>query len=138
MEGTLNINTSDGSISAVLPSLGNTNVGFHLNANQNKEIGLTKASWTRYNYYVLHNKIYYRATGGSSARGVEFVPVVFKSETTEIDGVREYRADTPYPGGVYNLQGRCVATEEQVLDGTWRQHLAPGIYIMHGRSIIVK
>ena len=47
-------------------------------------------------------------------------------------------ADTPYPGGVYNLQGRCVATEEQVLDGTWRQHLAPGIYIMNGRSIIVK
>jgi hypothetical protein len=39
---------------------------------------------------------------------------------------------------VYNLQGRCVATEEQVLDGTWRQHLAPGIYIMNGRSIIVK
>lgn len=66
------------------------------------------------------------------------MPVVFKSETTEIDGVREYRADTPYPGGVYNLQGRCVATEEQVLDGTWRQHLAPGIYIMNGRSIIVK
>ena len=138
MEGTLNINESDGSITAVLPSLGNTNVGFHLNANPNKELGLTKATWTRNNRYVLHNKIYYRASGGSPARGVEFVPVVFKSETTEIDGVREYRADTPYPGGVYNLQGRCVATEEQVLDGTWRQHLAPGIYIMNGRSIIVK
>lgn len=138
MEGTLSINESDGSITAVLPSLGNTNVGFHINANPNKEAGLTKASWTRNNRYVLHNKIYYRASGGSPARGVEFVPVVFKSETTEIDGVREYRADTPYPGGVYNLQGRCVATEEQVLDGTWRQHLAPGIYIMNGRSIIVK
>lgn len=138
MEGTLSINESDGSITAVLPSLGNTNVGFHINANPNKEAGLTKASWTRNNYYVLHNKIYYRATGGSPARGVEFVPVVFKSETTEIDGVREYRVDTSYPGGVYNLQGRCVATEEQVLDGTWRQHLAPGIYIMNGRSIIVK
>ena len=113
-------------------------VGFYINATPNKELGGSTGDWLPNNRYVLHNKIYYRATGGSSARGVEFVPVVFKSETTEIDGVREYRADTPYPGGVYNLQGRCVATEEQVLDGTWRQHLAPGIYIMNGRSIIVK
>lgn len=139
MEGDFELNTSTGAITAVLPSLGNTNVGFHINANPNKEAGLTKASWTRNNYYVLHNKIYYRATGGSSARGVEFVPVVFSEEPkTEIDGVTEYTTGTPYPGGVYNLQGRCVATEEMVKDGTWRQHLAPGIYIMNGRSIIVK
>lgn len=139
MEGDFELNTSTGAITAVLPSLGNTNVGFHINANPNKEAGLTKASWTRNNYYVLHNKIYYRAADASPTRGVEFVPVVFSEEPkTEIDGVTEYTTGIPYPGGVYNLQGRCVATEEQVLDGTWRQHLAPGIYIMNGRSIIVK
>ena len=130
-------NTS-GNIDATLPLPDNSGIGFFKNANPNKEADPSRSNWKRNNWYVLGNKIYYRASGGSSARGVEFVPVVFKSETTEIDGVREYRADTPYPGGVYNLQGRCVATEEQVLDGTWRQHLAPGIYIMNGRSIIVK
>ena len=131
-------NRNNGEITAPLPEQANSGVGFYINATPNKENDALQSMWLRNNRYVLHNKIYYRATGGSPARGVEFVPVVFKSETTEIDGVREYRADTPYPGGVYNLQGRCVATEEQVLDGTWRQHLAPGIYIMNGRSIIVK
>lgn len=129
---------TSGNIDATLPLPDNSGIGFFKNANPNKEADPSRSNWKRNNWYVLGNKIYYRASGGSPARGVEFVPVVFKSETTEIDGVREYRADTPYPGGVYNLQGRCVATEEQVLDGTWRQHLAPGIYIMNGRSIIVK
>ena len=139
MEGDFELNTSTGAITAVLPSLGNTNVGFHINANPNKEAGLTKASWTRNNYYVLHNKIYYRAADASPTRGVEFVPVVFSEEPkTEIDGVTEYTTGIPYPGGVYNLQGRCVATEEMVKDGTWRQHLTPGIYILNGQKVIVR
>lgn len=129
---------TSGNIDATLPLPDNSGIGFFKNANPNKEADPSRSNWKRNNWYVLGNKIYYRASGGSPARGVEFVPVVFKSETTEIDGVREYRVDTPYPGGVYNLQGRCVATEEMVKDGTWRQHLAPGIYIMNGRSIIVK
>ena len=139
MEGTFTPNTTTGEITAVLPSLGNTNVGFHINANPNKEAGLTKASWTRNNYYVLHNKIYYRAPESSPARGIEFVPVVFGEEPkTEIEGVTEHTTGNPYPGGVYNLQGRCVATEEMVQDGTWRQHLTPGIYIMGGKKVVIK
>jgi hypothetical protein len=39
---------------------------------------------------------------------------------------------------VYNLQGRCVATEEMVKDGTWKNNLTPGVYIMNGKKIIVK
>ena len=42
------------------------------------------------------------------------------------------------PGNVYNLQGRCVATEEMVKDGTWKNSLTPGVYIMSGKKIIVK
>ena len=141
MEGTLDINTTNGTVNAVLPSLGNTNVGFHLNANQNKESGLTKASWTRNNYYVLHNKIYYRAgSSGASTRGVEFVPVVFEAEAeaTDVQGVKDYSEGMLRPGNVYNLQGRCVATEEMVKDGTWKNNLTPGVYIMNGKKIIVK
>ena len=139
MEGTFTPNTTTGEITAVLPSLGNTNVGFHINANLNKESGMTTATWTRNNYYVFHNKIYYRAPESSPARGVEFVPVVFGEEPkTEIEGVTEHTTGNPYPGGVYNMQGRCVATEEMVQDGTWRQHLTPGIYIMGGKKVVIK
>lgn len=148
MEGTLNLNESTGAITAVLPSLGNTNVGFHINANQNKEAGLTKGDWTRNNYYVLHNKIYYRAPSGGARGmtrgGIDFVPVVFDWEDVEEGGYgqmeeeelterREYVGD----GCVYDMQGRRVATEEQVLDGTWKQRVSPGIYIINGKKISV-
>ena len=139
MEGTLNINTSDGTVNAVLPSLGNTNVGFHLNANPNKEAGTTPASWTRNNYYVLHNRIYYKA-GGSGAspaptkRAPEFVPVIFDDdeEQQELnpDGTMEGVGD----GCIYDLMGRKVATREQVEDGSWKQRVATGIYILNGKK----
>ena len=140
MEGTLDINTSDGTVNATLPSLGNTNVGFHLNANPNKEAGTTKGSWTRNNYYVLHNKIYYLAgaTPGASApqrRAPEFVPVIFDdeegAEELNPDGTREMTGD----GCVYDLMGRKVATREQVEDGSWKQRVATGIYIINGKKI---
>ena len=140
MEGTLDINTSDGTVNATLPSLGNTNVGFHLNANPNKEAGTIKGSWTRNNYYVLHNKIYYLdgATPGASApqrRGPEFVPVIFDDEEGDEelnpDGSREIVGD----GCVYDLMGRKVATREQVEDGSWKQRVATGIYIINGKKI---
>lgn len=139
MEGTININTSDGTVNAVLPSLGNTNVGFHLNANPNKEAGTTPASWTRNNYYVLHNRIYYKA-GGSGAslaptkRAPEFVPVIFDDEEAQQelnpDGTMESVGD----GCIYDLIGRKVATREQVEDGSWKQRVATGIYILNGRK----
>ena len=142
MEGTLSINESDGSITAVLPSLGNTNVGFHLNANPNKELGLTKASWTRNNRYVLHNKIYYRAgSGGAGTRGIEFVPVYFGAEenngnTTNVEDA--LNGTLTGDGCIYDLTGRKVATEEQVEDGSWRYQLKPGVYILNGKKFMKK
>ena len=143
MEGTLNINTSDGTVNAVLPSLGNTNVGFHLNANPNKEAGTTPASWTRHNYYVLHNRIYYKADGGgvsapAMSRGIEFVPVIFGDEEEQKEmnpnGTMEMVGD----GCIYDLMGRKVATREQVEDGSWWNQATPGVYILNGRKVIKK
>ena len=144
MEGTITLNTSDGTISAVLPSLGNTNVGFHINANPNKEAGLTKASWTRNNYYVLHNRIYYKSdTSGASARDMDapqFVPVIFgdeeneeESEELQPDGSR---VTVSGDGKVYDLSGRCVANEQQVKDGSWWSQAARGVYILNGKKIV--
>jgi hypothetical protein len=116
-------------------------VGFYINATRNKEKDALSGHWTPNNRYVLHNKIYYRAgSSGSSARqntrGVEFVPVVFDDDedSPELFGIKEENRRV-YDNRVYDLQGRCVATEEQVKDGTWRQNLRPGIYIINGRKI---
>ena len=143
MQGTISIKESDGSITAVLPSLGNTSVGFHLNANPNKEAGTTPASWTRHNYYVLHNRIYYKADGGgvsapAMSRGIEFVPVIFDDEEEQKEmnpnGTMEIVGD----GCIYDLMGRKVATREQVEDGSWWNQATPGVYILNGRKVIKK
>ena len=144
MEGEFALNTTTGAITAVLPSLGNTNVGFHINANPNKELGMTKASWTRNNYYVLHNRIYYKSdTNGASAREMDapqFVPVIFgdeeneeESEELQPDGSR---VTVSGDGKVYDLSGRCVANEQQVKDGSWWSQAARGVYILNGLKII--
>ena len=144
MQGTISIKESDGSITAVLPSLGNTSVGFHLNANPNKEAGTTPASWTRHNYYVLHNRIYYKADGGGvslapTKRAPEFVPVIFDDDEEEQqelnpNGTMEVVGD----GCIYDLIGRKVATREQVEDGSWWNQATPGVYILNGRKVIKK
>ena len=129
-----------------------TGVGFYLNATTNKEKDAATAHWTPNNRYVLHNKIYYRTgSSGSSARGmtrssIDFVPVVFddllvepeeyggeEKKEEELTERREYVGD----GCVYDMQGRRVATEEQVFDGTWKQRVSPGIYIINGKKISV-
>ena len=115
-------------------------VGFYKNANTNRESNATKTLWTRNNKYVYANKVYYLAGGSnvSSTRGVEFVPVLFEAAATDVQGVKDYSEGMLRPGNVYNLQGRCVATEEMVKDGTWKNNLTPGVYIMSGKKIIVK
>ena len=117
-----------------------TGVGFYLNATPNKENSELQSSWLRNNRYVLHNKIYYRAgeASGASApsnRAIEFVPVIFDDE--EGDEEISNKTEQVFDGRVYNLQGRCVATEEQVKDGTWRDGLAPGIYIVNGKKLVI-
>jgi len=126
-----------GDIVAPLPHQANSGLGFYINATPDKENSELKARWDRNNRYVLHNKIYYRADNAGT-RGVEFVPVLFEAEATDVQGVKDYSEGMLRPGNVYNLQGRCVATEEMVKDGTWKNNLTPGVYIMNGKKIIVK
>ena len=146
------INRATGDVTAELVEKKSSGVGFHINATPNKEHEASQSLWLRNNRYVLHNKIYYRegATSGSSARGmtrsgVEFVPLIFDWEDVEEGGYgqmeeedmterREYVGD----GCVYDMQGRRVATEKQVLDGTWKQRVSPGIYIFNGKKISIK
>ena len=122
-----------------------TGVGFYINATQNKELDKNNELWYPNNRYVIHNKIYYRSTedpGASSrelTRSPEFIPVVFDDDEGEEDEpIEESLRQQVFNGCVYDLQGRCVATEEMVKDGTWRHNLKHGIYILNGKKIYVK
>ena len=130
---------SSGGITAPLPEFATSGVGFYINATPNKESDPLKALWKRNNLYVLHNKIYYREPASSPSpapqrRGPEFVPVIFDDdeEQQELnpDGTMEGVGD----GCIYDLMGRKVATREQVEDGSWKQRVATGIYILNGKK----
>ena len=130
---------TSGGITAPLPVFANNGVGFYINATPNKEADPLQALWKRNNLYVQHNKIYYRAPAPPpGTRSIEFVPVLFEAAATDVQGVKDYSEGMLRPGNVYNLQGRYVATEEMVKDGTWKNNLTPGVYIMSGKKIIVK
>lgn len=134
----LEMDKESGDITGTLPQKAATGAGFYLNANQNKELGLSKASWTRNNWYVLGNKIYYRASASparKNTRGIEFVPVIFDDEELEDPDIQDANDGRVGDGCVYDLLGRKVATKQQVEEGTWRQNLRPGIYILNGRKI---
>ena len=130
-----------GDIESPLAHQANNGVEFYINANPNKEANAKKARWTRNNRYVLHNKIYYRGTGGGAREldmeAPQFVPVIFGDEESgeeqELmpDGSRQALFGD---GCIYDLSGRKVATEQQVQDGSWRTTLASGIYILNGRK----
>lgn len=129
-----------GDIVAPLPEQATSGLGFYINATANKEHNQSRSRWDKNNRYVLHNKIYYRAgeDSGASApqrRAPEFVPVIFDdeegAEELNPDGSREIVGD----GCVYDLMGRKVATREQVEDGSWKQRVATGIYIINGKKI---
>lgn len=126
-----------GDITAPLPQFATSGVGFYINATPNKEADLKQALWQRNNRYVQHNKIYYRAAAPSLAPQMspEFVPVIFddleeQNEELNPNGAREIVGD----GCVYDLMGRKVATREQVVDGSWKQRVASGIYILNGKK----
>ena len=130
-----------GDITAELPEQATSGLGFYINATPNKEAEELQTLWLRNNRYVIHNKIYYRASGGGGVgapqqKGPEFVPIIFDdleegSEELNPNGTREMIGD----GCVYDLSGRKVATKEQVIDGTWRQRVARGVYIVNGKKI---
>ena len=133
-----------GDIVAPLPEFSDNGVGFYINATPYKELNALKANWARNNLYVLHNKIYYRAPAPAPgiksrkmANRVEFVPLIFDDDELdeELQDEEQGQQMQEYGDGVYDLSGRKVASEEQVQDGTWRQRLSPGIYIVQGKKI---
>jgi len=135
---------TSGGITAPLPTFANTGVGFYINATSNKEADPLQSLWTRNNLYVLHNKIYYRAPApsdpgvkrlGEIQSAPQFVPVIFDYEDEGGELQPDGQIQQQYDGDVYDLSGRKVATEEQVNDGTWKQILRPGIYIVGGKKI---
>ncbi len=133
------IDRIDGSITAPAVEQAETGVGFYINANPNKESETSQSLWQRNNRYVVHNKIYYRASGGSApelTRGVQFVPVIFDDEMQPGEDEQQDQ-QMVFDGRIYNLQGHCVATEQEVSDGSWRQKLAPGVYIMNGKKMVI-
>ena len=120
-----------------------TDVGFYVNANPNKEKDESRIKWTRNNKYVYANKIFYRSgSSGASSRELtrcpEFIPVVFDEDDDDDEPIEESLRQQVFNGCVYDLQGRCVATEEMVKDGTWRRNLKHGIYILNGKKVYVK
>lgn len=138
------IDRSNGNITAPAVEQAETGVGFYINANPNKEHDTSQSLWQRNNRYVMHNKIYYRATGSGSGareesmRGIQFVPVYFGDEVGEEQPGEE--GENPSEGVafqgdgcIYDMMGRKVATRQQVEDGSWRL-LRPGIYIMNGKK----
>ncbi len=136
---------STGVVTAPKVESAKTGVGFYINATPNKEHDALQSMWQRNNNYVLHNKVYYRApsvpSGGAKSRKIankpQFVPVLFDDiEEEEIQDEEQTQPQMQeYGNGVYDLSGRKVASEEQVQDGTWRQRLSPGIYIVQGKKI---
>jgi hypothetical protein len=139
------INRTTGAVTAELPEKAKNGLGFYINANPNKEHNASQSMWLRNNRYVLHNKIYYRegAASGPSARAmtraVEFVPLIFDDLYEDNQNGDMMPSQTPMGDGcVYDMQGRRVANAEQVLDGTWKQRVAPGIYIINGKKLLVE
>ncbi len=121
-------------------------IGFYKNANLNRESSKDAAAWTRNNKYVYGNKIYYRAavsSGGGDALDLAFekadyIPVIFDEDELELQEDGNGYGATFGDGRIYDLQGRCIATKQEVLDGSWINTVAPGIYILNGKKIAVK
>ncbi len=129
---------NSGDIIAPLPEFATSGVGFYINATRNKEADPLEAMWLRNNRYVQHNKVYYRGTTGPAqapkhTNNTQFVPVNFGEGEEE----QPEESKQIFTGltGVYDIMGRKVASEAEVKDGSWRQRLAPGIYIVGGEKI---
>ena len=117
--------------------------GFYINKNTpDGSADISKKN----NLYVRHNKIYlfektdeanYTSSkhypGGGSAP--QFIALDF-GET----GIEELgRVGQTVPrAGVFDMQGRCVASAEEVADGSWRRKVAAGVYVVNGRKLVVR
>lgn len=136
------IDRATGAVTAELPEKAKNGLGFYINANPNKENSPSQSLWYRNNNYVLHNKIYYRESGSGDAKGgaAEFVPLIFDfDEDMEEEEEMKAKPQTVDVSDdkVYDLQGRCIAIGDEVLDGSWKNNVAPGLYIIGGKKIYV-
>ena len=130
----------NGELNAVLPHTADKGVGFFINANPNREAFGARGGWIRNNRYVYGNRIYYRAVAPSGSRrqtsSLDFIPVVFDDDDDEEDKpIEESLRNISANGYVYDLQGRCVASGEAVRNGSWRNMVAPGVYIVNGKKV---
>jgi hypothetical protein len=130
---------TNGKYTVEYPTSADTGVGFYINVNYNRETGGSAGEWIRNNKCVLSNKIYIRPPVLSSSRqetrSVDFIPVVFDDDDVEDEPIEDSMRQRPHDNRVYDMLGRCVATPQEVAEGTWRNKLAPGIYILNGRKI---
>jgi hypothetical protein len=103
--------------------------------------------WERNNKYVYANKVYYSgaiAGSGSSLNidfeNTEYIPVLFdeqgvKDMDLQPDGTMRLRIND---GRAYDIQGRCIATEQEVSDGSWLNNVASGMYIVNGKKFVIE
>jgi len=114
-------------------TLTKTEVGFYKNKN-------TADATTDYdkkdNYYVRHNKVFVLGSSLTTSPSRQFVGVTFEPSGIEEQSAEEGRRMPT--GDVFDLQGRRVATEQQVQDGTWQRKATQGVYIRNGRKFVVK
>ena len=124
-------------------------VGFYKNANTNRESSETQTQWERNNKYVYANKVYYRGTIEEPSsddalnldfENTEYIPVLFddqgvKDMDLQPDGTMRLRIND---GRAYDIQGRCVATEQEVSDSSWLNNVASGMYIVNGKKFVIE
>lgn len=134
--------TDNGRVHGTDVTKATSGVGFYLNANPNKETDPSQALWTKNNRYVYHNKIYYRAPSSPAkpdlTRSIDFIPVRFDDDDAEPISEKEDWMPESGDNRIYDLQGRCVATADEVEDGSWRHRLSPGIYVINGKKFCKK
>ena len=129
----------NGRITLSLAQTEETGVGFYINANPNRESGGAMGLWIPNNRYVYNNKIYIRNNVAASSpapkrmRSSAFIPIVFDEEDDDepiAESLKPVRGDVR----VFDLQGRCMVTEQEVNEGSWYNRLRPGIYIQNGKK----
>lgn len=121
-----------------------SDMGFYINATPNRESAADMGSWIRNNWYVYGNKIYYRdpdltesvPAPQRTTQYPNFIPVVFDDDEDEDIEDDFSGAQRIHDNRVYDLQGRCVATEQEVKDGTWKLRLPAGVYILNGQKVM--
>ncbi|MBQ7572496.1 MAG: hypothetical protein IJT19_09710, partial [Bacteroidaceae bacterium] len=109
----------------------------HANSYPSTATVATDAGSQRNNKYVYHNKIYYLYTPPAVSPS-RYAVVLFDEDSIDEPQEEPITDLSAFRWGVYDLSGRLLRTKEAVMNGTWRRHLPPGMYIVNGRKLPVK